>query len=93
MPVDYVSLEEARPADGLRMVVVTGVPSPWGEAAKGILHVKQIPWKAVKLDQSSDEMADWTKERSGPVAMFNDEPPRAGWMQVEVGKIEGLATE
>jgi glutathione S-transferase len=64
------------------MVVVTGVPSPWGEAAKGILHVKQIPWKAVKLDQASDEMAEWTKQRSGPVAMFDDEAPRSGWAEI-----------
>jgi glutathione S-transferase len=82
MPVEYVDFEQARTADGLRMVVVTGVPSPWGEAAKGILHVKQIPWKAVKLNQSSDEMADWTQERSGPVAMYNDDAPRAGWAQI-----------
>lgn len=61
MPVEYVEFAQARSADGLRMVVVTGVPSPWGEAAKGILHVKQIPWLAVRLDQGSDELADWTK--------------------------------
>lgn len=82
MPVEYIEFEQARTAKGLRMVVVTGVPSPWGEAAKGILHVKQIPWKAVKLDQASGEMADWTKERSGPVAMYDDEAPRSGWAQI-----------
>ena len=27
-------------------------------------------------------MAEWTKERSGPVALFDDEPPRAGWVQI-----------
>lgn len=37
MPIEYVDFEEAREHGGLRMVVVTGVPSPWGEAAKGIL--------------------------------------------------------
>ncbi|MBW2295361.1 MAG: hypothetical protein JRG94_24085 [Deltaproteobacteria bacterium] len=82
MPVDYVEFEQARAADGLRMVVVTGVPSPWGEAAKGILHVKQIPWQAVKLDQANNEMADWTKERSGPVAMYDDEAPRSSWAAI-----------
>ena len=82
MPVEYVELERARVTDGLRMVVVTGVPSPWSEAAKGILHVKQIPWKAVKLDPTNDELADWTKERSGPVAMYDDEAPRSTWAQI-----------
>ncbi|MCP5040164.1 MAG: hypothetical protein GY944_03980 [bacterium] len=82
MPVEFIDFETAREADGLRMVVVTGVPSPWGEAAKGILKVKQIPFKAVRLDQGSDEMAAWTGERSGPVAMYNDEAPRSGWASI-----------
>ncbi len=36
MPFAYVSVEEAAQRPGLRMVVVGNVPSPWGEAAKGI---------------------------------------------------------
>jgi len=82
MPFDYVELEEAQRLDGLRMVVVTGVPSPWGEAAKGILHMKQIPWVAVRLDAGSQAMADWTGQRSGPVAMYEDEAPRGGWAEI-----------
>jgi len=82
VPVEYIELERARAADGLRMVVVTGVPSPWSEAAKGILHVKQIPWKAVKLDPTDDVLAGWTKERSAPVAMYDDEAPRSSWSQI-----------
>jgi glutathione S-transferase len=82
MPVEYMDFEKARNERGLRMVVVTGVPSPWGEAAKGILHLKQIPWKAVRLDASNDAMADWTQDRSGPVAIYNDEKPRPGWAEI-----------
>ena len=82
MPVEYLEFEAARSSDGLRMVVVTGVPSPWGEGAKGILQVKQIPWKAVKLDQGSDAMAAWTGQRSGPVAMYNDDVARGGWAEI-----------
>ena len=33
MPFEYVNFKEARAADGLRMVVVVGVPSPWTEAS------------------------------------------------------------
>ncbi len=82
MPVEYVEFEAARQAKGLRMIVVPGIPSPWSEAAKGIFHVKRLPWKAVALDSNSDAMADWAKERSGPVAFFDDEPPRASWPQI-----------
>jgi len=82
MPIEYVDFEAARQRDGLRMVVVPGVPSPWGEAAKGLLYVKQIPWVAVRLDGSNRAMADWTGQRSGPVAMYEDEAPRSGWMEI-----------
>ena len=82
MPVEYIPFAEARAAKGLRMVVVPGIPSPWSEAAKGIFHLKRLAWKAVRLDAQNDAMADWTKERSGPVAVFDDEPPRAGWVQI-----------
>jgi len=82
MPFEFVELEEAKRRDGLRMVVVPGVPSPWGEAAKAILHVKNISWVAVRLDPGSREMAEWTGARSGPVAMYNDEAPRGGWADI-----------
>ena len=48
MTFEYVSVAEAMQRGGLRMVVVGGVPSPWGEAAKGILHIKGIAWVAVR---------------------------------------------
>ena len=82
MPIEFTEFEDAKARDGLRMVVVTGVPSPWGEAAKGILRVKQIPWAAVRLDQGSDAMAEWTGQRSGPVAIYDDEAPRGGWAEI-----------
>jgi glutathione S-transferase len=82
MPVEFVDFETARAKSGLRMVVVPRVPSPWGEAAKGILHAKRIPWVAVRLDTSNAELVEWIGSRSGPVAMFDDEPPRAGWADI-----------
>jgi len=82
MPIEYLDFEAARPRDGLRMVVVSGVPSPWGEAAKGILYVKQIPWVAVRLDTSNAAMMEWTGEASGPVAIHADEGPRPGWAEI-----------
>lgn len=82
MPFEYIDFETARSSPGLRMVVVSGVPSPWGEAAKAILHVKQIPWKAVRLDPANEDMARWTRDRSGPVAILDEEAPRSSWIQI-----------
>ncbi len=56
MAFQYVSVEDAIERDGLRMVVVGGVPSPWGEAAKGILHIKGIEWVAVRLAYDSEAL-------------------------------------
>lgn len=82
MSFDYISVEEAVGRSGLRMVVVGGVPSPWGEAAKGVLHIKRIEWAAVRLAYDSEPMKAWTGQRNGPVAMYNDERPRAGWADI-----------
>ena len=64
------------------MVVVPGVPSPWGEAAKGILHVKGLEWLAIKLDTSNQVMVDWMGTNSAPVVVYNDEAPRSGWADI-----------
>jgi glutathione S-transferase len=82
MSISYVSVEEAIARRGLRMVVVGQIPSPWSEAAKGILHVKGIPWTAVRLAYDSPAVKDWTGQRSAPVAVYDDEPPRGGWAEI-----------
>src|SRR5690349_11923438 len=82
MAFQYLSVEEARSRNGLRMVVVGNVPSPWGEAAKGILHIKRIEWAAVRLIYDSESLKEWAKQRSGPVAIYEDERPRAGWAEI-----------
>jgi glutathione S-transferase len=82
MSFEYVSVEEAVQRAGLRMVVVGGVPSPWGEAAKGLFHIKRIPWVAVRLDYGSELLKQWAGQRNGPVAVFDKEPPRSGWADI-----------
>lgn len=82
MPFKYISVEEAIQRRGLRMVVVGGVPSPWGEAAKGILHIKRIEWAAVRLVYDSEPLKEWAGQRSGPVAVYEDERPRSGWAEI-----------
>ena len=82
MPFEYVSVEEAIARAGLRMVVVSNVPSPWGEAAKGILHLKGIDWAAVRLVYDSEALAKWAGQRNGPIALYESEPPRPGWAEI-----------
>lgn len=82
MAFEYVSVEEAIERPGLRMVVVGGTASPWGEAAKGFLHIKNIDWTAVRLDYRDEKLKAWAGQRSGPVAIYGDERPRTGWADI-----------
>ena len=82
MAFEYIGVDDAIARSGLRMVVVGGVPSSWGEAAKGILHVKRIEWAAVRLTYDSEALKRWAGQRTGPVAIYDDEPPRARWDEI-----------
>jgi glutathione S-transferase len=83
-PSGPVSISEARELPGLRLVVIEGVPSPWTQAAKGILHIKQLPYTLVRRTKEDGPTAleDWTGQASFPAAMFEDEPPRDGWAEI-----------
>ena len=82
MSFQYLDVGDAIARPGLRMVVVGKVPSPWGEAAKGIFHIKRIDWTAVRLVYDDDALKEWAGQRSGPVAMYEDELPRSGWQEI-----------
>lgn len=82
MSFEYLSVDEAIARRGLRLVVVGQVPSPWGEAAKGIFHVKGIDFAAVRLVYDNQALKAWIHELSGPVAIHDDEPPRSGWAEI-----------
>jgi len=83
MGFEYVSLEEAKGRDGLRMIVVPGLPSPWGEAAKGIFHVKKLPFVAVPLHPGGPELTAWAAgHTSAPVVFHDDDAPRWDWQAI-----------
>jgi glutathione S-transferase len=82
MSFEFVAVDEAIARRGLRMVVVAKVPSPWGEAAKGIFHVKNIDFAAVRLVYDNEALKQWAGQLTGPVAIYNDEPPRSGWAEI-----------
>ena len=82
MPFEYVSVEDAIARRGLRMVVLGKVPSPWGEAAKGIFHVKGVDFAAVRLVYDDAALKSWAGQLSAPVAIHDDEPPRSGWAEI-----------
>jgi hypothetical protein len=82
MGFQYVSVEDAIPRAGLRMVVVGKVPSPWGEAAKGFFHLKGLDFVAVRLAYDNPALKAWAGQHSGPVVLYDSEPPRSGWAEI-----------
>ncbi len=82
--MDYVNVEQARGMPGLRMVVHAGMPAPWSEAAKSIFKIKKIPYIAISTDtpEAKAVQRDWTGHTNGPVAVYESEPPRAGWVEI-----------
>jgi glutathione S-transferase len=74
----YLSVAEGVAAPGLRLVLTRGVPGPWGELAKAILHVKQLPYAAVaqRAGSEDDALVRWTGAANAPTAVWNDEPAR-----------------
>jgi glutathione S-transferase len=79
---EFVDLESAKRASGVRLVTVSGVPSPWSESAKGILRLLEIPFVAVRLEPGDKSVREWTRMRNAPVVMLEGEPARAGWAEI-----------
>lgn len=92
--MDYVEPEVARDLPGLRLVLTTGVPGPWGEAAKAVFHVKgldYVPVRQTAMD-ANETLVAWTGHRNAPQAIYEDEPPRIGWEEI-LALAERLAPE
>ena len=66
------------PLSGLRLVLTAGVPGPWGEAAKGVFHVKGVPFARVRQEAgaANQELVEWTGHDNAPVAVYDDERAR-----------------
>ena len=81
---DFVSISAARRLEGLRLVLLQGMPSPWGQAAKGIFELKRIPYTRVhrSADDPAGVLMEWTHQDSFPAAMYEDERPRTGWSEI-----------
>lgn len=79
---EYIDIEQAKSTPGMRIVLPPGRPNPWGEALKGICHVKKIPFVRVRKAQGHDAaLVAWTSQSSAPVAVWNDERPRSTWIE------------
>lgn len=72
----------ARP--GLRLVLVQGTPSPWGQAAKAMMEYKGLPFAVGAQIPGGDnaELVAWAGVNSGPVVAWNEQRPLNRWNDI-----------
>jgi glutathione S-transferase len=82
--MEYISVQEARRAGGLRLAVTAGVPGPWSESAKKIFEYKRIPYLPVAqhLNGPNAELQSWSGVRNAPIAIYGGEEPRTLWSDI-----------
>src|SRR5438270_2541989 len=78
----FVDLETARGSRGLRLAVITTVPSLWSDAARGMIAAKELECLAVDFDPRDEAIPRWTGCPNAPVALYGDELPRSGWAEI-----------
>jgi hypothetical protein len=91
---EYIEVEDAIKLPGLRIVLSPGLPAPWSESAKSLLHVKKLSYVKARqeLFGANLPLLKWTAQATAPVAAWNDEPPRSTWIE-QLYLFERLAPE
>lgn len=80
----YRSFAEVRDHPGLRIVLVQGLPSPWGQAAKTIFEIKGLDYVAAawQAGQANADIAAWGGEASAPIVAWAGEKPVHRWIDI-----------
>lgn len=79
--MEYVSPGEVINGDGLRIVLVQGLPSPWGQAVKAMMEYKGLAYTAAPWEVAgpNEEIFAWSCSSSAPVVAWNDESRITRW--------------
>lgn len=80
--IQYVDLETAKAASGVRLVTSSVVPSPWSEAAKALFRIAKVPVLCVRAVRSDATIREWTHTHNVPAVFHDAEPVRSVWSQI-----------
>ena len=81
--MDVVTIGQARQQGGLRLITRAGVPTPWAQAAKGIIELKKL--KCVLAQEAADERGaqlKWIGDPGAPFLAYEDERIRSNWIEI-----------
>ena len=73
--MEFITVEQARNLDGLRIAVNPFTPTPWVLAARFIFDAIDVPYHLVSVPAGDpeDELYAWSGQSSTPLVAFNDE--------------------
>jgi glutathione S-transferase len=82
--LQYLSFKEIVEHPGLRIVLVKGMPSPWGQAAKTIFEIKGLDYVAAPWvgGEPNEDIVAWGGEASAPVVAWASEKPIHRWIDI-----------
>lgn len=82
--MDYVQPEAARNQPGLRLALTCQAPAPYSMSARSVFDLKGVPYVPVAQVGGTENSAlrDWTGHRNAPIAVYEDEAPRTGWLEI-----------
>jgi len=82
--MEYVTPEAGREMTGLRLALTRGVPAPYSMSAKAVFDLHGVAYAAVEqiAAAENEDLKAWTGHRNAPIALFDDEAPRVGWLEI-----------
>ena len=82
--MNYIEPAAAREMDGLRLALTAHGPVPYSMSARAILDHHGVPYVPVLQvgGGGNEDLVAWTGHRNAPVAVYNDEAPRVGWLEI-----------
>jgi hypothetical protein len=82
--LQYRNFEEIVAHPGLRIVLVKGMPSPWGQAAKTIFEIKDLDYVAAPWmpGEPNENIVAWGGEASAPIVAWAKEKPINRWIDI-----------
>src|SRR5882724_1525007 len=82
--LQYHSFNQIVEHPGLRIVLVKGLPSPWGQAAKTIFELKGLDYVAAPWlpGEGNADIVAWAGEASAPIVAWAKEKPIHRWIDI-----------